>query len=126
MTTQEILIQAKETKTALMLADTDKKNKALEYMADALEKTDTQEKILQANAQDLEAAKGTISDVMLDRLLLTKDRIHAMAEGIRAVIQLEDPAGKVLAQIQRPNGMLIQKTAVPMGVIAIIYGSRAV
>ncbi len=124
MTTQEILIQAKETKTALMLADTDKKNKALEYMADALEKTDTQEKILQANAQDLEAAKGTISDVMLDRLLLTKDRIHAMAEGIRAVIQLEDPAGKVLAQIQRPNGMLIQKTAVPMGVIAIIYESR--
>lgn len=124
MTTQEILIQAKTAKTALMLADTHKKNEALAYMADALEKPEIQQGILQANAQDLEAAKGTISDVMLDRLLLTKERIDTMAAGIRAVIELEDPVGKVLSKIQRPNGMLIQKTSVPMGVIAIIYESR--
>lgn len=124
MTTQEILIQAKESKTALMLADADRKNMALYKMADALVKQDHMVRILEANKQDLAAAKGTISDVMLDRLMLDEKRIAGMAEGIREVAKLDDPVGKVLSEIVRPNGMTIRKTSVPMGVIAIIYESR--
>lgn len=124
MTTQEILIQAKEAKTALMLADTNIKNTALEKMADALEKPEYAGRILEANALDLEAAKGTIPDVMLDRLLLTKERIQGMADGIRTVVKLDDPVGKVLLETIHPNGLAIRKTAVPMGVTAIIYESR--
>lgn len=124
MTTQEILIQAKETKTALMLADAGRKNKALLKMADALVKPENTARILEANRRDLEAAKGTISDVMLDRLMLDQKRIEAMADGIREVVKLEDPVGQVLSEIVRPNGMTIRKTVVPMGVIAIIYESR--
>lgn len=124
MTTKEILIRAKEAKTALMLSDTKMRNLALAKMAEVLEKPETIEEIIKANEQDLAAAKGKIADVMLDRLLLTKDRIHGMADGIREVIQLEDPVGKVLSESTGKNGLLIQKTAVPMGVIAIIYESR--
>lgn len=124
MTTQEILIQAKETKTALMLADAERKNMALHKMADALVKQEHAARILEANKCDLEAAKGTIPDVMLDRLMLDEKRVADMADGIREVARLEDPVGKVLSEIVRPNGMTIRKTAVPMGVIAIIYESR--
>ncbi|MDE7311153.1 MAG: glutamate-5-semialdehyde dehydrogenase [Eubacterium sp.] len=124
MTTQEILIQAKETKTALMLADTARKNTALLKMADALVKPEHAARILEANKRDLEEARGTISEVMLDRLMLDEKRIEAMAEGIREVAKLKDPVGRVLSEIVRPNGMRILKTAVPMGVIAIIYESR--
>lgn len=124
VTTQEILIQAKEAKTVLMLSDTKARNLALEKMADALEKPENMQEILKENEQDLAAAKGKIADVMLDRLLLTKERIHGMADGIREVIRLEDPVGKVLSEVTRENGLVIQKTSVPMGVIAIIYESR--
>lgn len=124
MTTQEILIQAKEAKTALMLADAGRKNIALLKMADALVHPENTARILEANKSDLEAAKGTISDVMLDRLMLNEKRIEGMAEGIREVAKLEDPVGRVLSEVVRPNGMTIRKTAVPMGVIAIIYESR--
>lgn len=124
MTTQEILIQAKEAKTALMLADAGRKNTALLKMADALVHPENTARILEANKSDLEAAKGTISDVMLDRLMLNEKRIEGMAEGIREVAKLEDPVGRVLSELVRPNGMTIRKTAVPMGVIAIIYESR--
>lgn len=124
MTTKEILIRAKEAKTALMLSNTETRNLALAKMADALEQPETIEKILSENEQDLAAAKGNILEVMLDRLRLTKERIHGMADGIREVIRLEDPVGKVLSESTRPNGLVIRKTAVPMGVIAIIYESR--
>lgn len=124
MTTGEILIQAREAKTALMLSDTGTRNLALEKMADALEQPEMIERILSENEEDLAAAKGKMTDVMLDRLRLTKERIHGMADGIREVVKLEDPVGKVLSEVTRPNGLLIQKTAVPMGVIAIIYESR--
>lgn len=124
MTTQEILIQAKEAKTALALADTARKNTALQKMADALLKPENMAAILEANQRDTDSAKGTISDVMLDRLMLTKQRIAEMADGIREVVQLEDPAGTVLSETVRPNGLVIRKTRVPMGVIAIIYESR--
>lgn len=124
MTTQEILIQAKETKTALMLADTARKNQALQKMADALVEPEHAARILEANRRDLEAAKGTVADVMLDRLMLDEKRLEGMAQGIRAVAELEDPVGKILFQTRHANGMTISKKAVPMGVVAIIYESR--
>ena len=117
-----MLAAAKAAKAQIAGLTTQQKNDALLAMADAL--LSQQEQILAANAQDLEAAKGTVSDVMLDRLLLTPQRIESMAEGIRQVAQLPDPVGRVLEEYTRPDGLLIRKTSVPMGVIAIIYESR--
>ena len=122
MTTLEILHSAKKAAPALVLLDTDTKNQALRYMAEALEASCKD--ILAANALDMEAAKGHISDVMLDRLCLTESRIAGMAEGIRQVAELPDPVGEVREQIVRPNGMVIEKVGMPMGVVAIIYESR--
>ncbi len=122
MTTLELLQRAKAAKTAMALADTDAKNAALLAMADALEAHAGA--ILAANGLDLEAAKGTVSDVMLDRLALSEERIAGMAQGVREVAALPDPAGEILSRVERPNGLIIEKTAVPMGVIAIIYESR--
>ena len=122
MTTREILQAAKAARPALMGADTQRKNAALLAMADALEERKAD--ILAANAQDMEAARGHISEVMLDRLALTAERIAGMAEGVRQVAALPDPVGRVLRQVERPNGLVIRKVAVPMGVVAIIYESR--
>ena len=122
MTTQELLQNAKAAKGRMALADTRTKNQALLAMADALEAHSAD--ILAANALDLEAAKGTVSEVMLDRLALDGGRIVGMAQGIREVAELPDPVGAVLSRVERPNGLVIEKTAVPMGVIAIIYESR--
>ena len=122
MTTQELLQNAKAAKGRMALADTRTKNQALLAMADALEAHSAD--ILAANALDLEAAKGTVSEVMLDRLALSSDRIAGMAAGLREVVELPDPVGAVLSRVERPNGLVIEKTAVPMGVIAIIYESR--
>ena len=122
MTTFELLQKAKSAKGAMTLASTDTKNAALLAMADA--RVENQQAILAANALDLEAAKGTVSDVMLDRLALSPERIEGMAQGIREVAELPDPVGAVLSRTERPNGLVIEKTAVPMGVIAIIYESR--
>ena len=122
MTTHDILKSARAAWPALRAADTDKKNAALLAMADALvEHTDA---ILAANALDMAAAKGRISAVMLDRLKLTGDRVRAMADGIREVAALPDPVGAVISRVQRPNGLVIERTRVAMGVIAIIYESR--
>ena len=122
MTTQELLQNAKAAKGRMALADTRTKNQALLAMADALEAHSAE--ILSANTLDLEAARGTISEVMLDRLALSSDRIAGMAAGLREVAELPDPVGAVLSRVERPNGLVIEKTAVPMGVIAIIYESR--
>ena len=122
MTTMELLTRAKAAKGAVALAGTQTKNTALLTMADEL--LAGQEEILAANALDLEAAKGTVSDVMLDRLALSPERIAGMAEGMRQVAELPDPVGQVLRRVERPNGLAIERTAVPMGVIAIIYESR--
>ncbi len=97
-------------------------NEALLLMADALvEDTD---KILSENEKDLIAARGSISEVMLDRLRITEERISAMASGIREITKLPSPLGIVLDKVTRPNGLEIEKVSVPMGVIAIIYESR--
>ena len=124
MTTQEILEAARRAKTAVALSDSGSRDSALLGMADALCAPESMDAILAANAEDMAAAKGHISDVMLDRLALTPQRIEAMAKGIRDVAALPDPVGRVLSRIERPNGLVIEKTAVPMGVIAIIYESR--
>ena len=122
MTTQEILCKAKACCGILAVSDTALKNRALLSMADAL--IDHTNAILHANQWDMDAAKDTLSPSMLDRLALTPQRIEAMAEGIRQVAALPDPVGRVHSQIQRPNGMVIERRSVPMGVVAIIYESR--
>ncbi|MCI9242980.1 MAG: glutamate-5-semialdehyde dehydrogenase [Lawsonibacter sp.] len=122
MTTQELLQKANAAKRAMALADSQTKNQALLAMAKALEEHSGD--ILAANALDLESARGAISEVMLDRLALSPDRISGMAAGLREVAGLPDPVGAVLSRVERPNGLAIEKTAVPMGVIAIIYESR--
>ena len=122
MTTFELLQRAKGAKGAMAAVDTQVKNRALLAMADALEAR--QQDILAANALDLGGALGTVSDVMLDRLALSPERLSAMARGIREGAALPDPVGVVLNRVERPNGLVLEKTAVPMGVIAIIYESR--
>ena len=117
-----MLEAAKAAKAEINRLTTEQKNAALIAMADALLAQEAE--ILAANALDLEAARGNVPDVMLDRLLLTSARIAGMAQGIREVAALPDPVGAVLEEYKRADGLLIQKTAVPMGVIAIIYESR--
>ena len=122
MTTQELLIAAKKTAPQLRTASAEAKNRALLCMADALLKHTAD--ILSANEHDMQAARGNISEVMLDRLALSEARISAMAEGIRQVAVLPDPVGHELSRVTRPNGMVIRKVSVPLGVVAIIYESR--
>ena len=121
-TTHAILQEANAARGALAALTTEKKNAALAAMAGALEAD--AEAILAANALDVEAARGTISPVMIDRLSLDAGRIRGMADGIRDLIALPDPVGEKLDRIERPNGLVIEKVAAPMGVIAIIYESR--
>ena len=119
---KKMLTAAKAAKLELSRLNTIQKNAALEAMAAAL--LESEADILAANALDLEAAKGSVSDVMLDRLALSPARIAGMAQGIRDVVKLPDPVGTILEEHVRADGLKIQKTAVPMGVIAIIYESR--
>ena len=118
----EMLKAAQAAKMEIAQLTTQQKNAALLTMAQAL--VDHTDEILAANALDMEAAKGTVSDVMLDRLQLTAARIQGMADGIRQVADLPDPVGSILEEYVRNDGLIIQKTSVPIGVIAIIYESR--
>ena len=122
MTTAEILKGAKEAKALLSSLSPSEKNEALLAMADALIKE--KDYILAMNAKDVEAAKGSVSDVMIDRLRLTEERLEGMAKGIREVTALADPVGRILEKRTRPNGLVIEKVSVPLGVVAIIYESR--
>ena len=119
---KELLQRAKNAKGEVAALTTQEKNNALNAMAQGL--LSHQEDILAANEQDLQAAQGHISPVMLDRLKLTPERIAAMAQGIRDLIPLPDPVGRILDSHTRPDGLNIQKVSVPMGVVAIIYESR--
>ena len=121
-TTQEQLALAGSAKKSINTASTALKNQALEAMASQLLKAT--EAILAANQIDMEAARGKISEVMLDRLFLDQERIAGMAQGIRALIDLPDPIGEVLDTEVLENGLEIQKVRVAMGVIGIIYESR--
>ena len=123
MTSTQVLLQAASAaKLAVAAADTETKNRALLAMAARLEAAIPA--ILEENEKDLAAARGTVSDVMLDRLALSEKRILDMADGIRQVAALPDPVGQVLERVERPSGIVVEKTAVPMGVVAIIYESR--
>ena len=119
--TQDILREAKAALPALA-ASRARKNTALERIADRL--LSEQEHILAANREDVEAAKDRYGSVMIDRLTLTPERIEGMAQGVREVVELPDPEGKVIRRIERPNGIVIEKTSVPLGVVAIIFESR--
>jgi len=121
ITTQEILNRAKAVSRNAPL-DTEIKNNAIKAMAEAL--VNSTEEILAANKLDVERAKGNISDVMIDRLMLTAERIKAMADGMNEVVALPDPVGSIIEKTSHKNGMEICKTSVPFGVIAIIYESR--
>ena len=121
-TTQEQLALARSAKKSINTASTALKNQALEAMASQLLKAT--EAILAANQIDMEAARGKISEVMLDRLFLDQERIAGMAQGIRTLIDLPDPIGEVLDTEVLENGLEIQKVRVAMGVIGIIYESR--
>lgn len=122
MTTLDILKQAKAAKSELAKLGSEDKNNALLAMADALRENCAA--ILEENKKDVEAARGKITDVMIDRLSLNEDRIKGMADGIRDVVKLPDPVGRVLSRVELSNGLIVEKTAVPMGVVAIIYESR--
>ena len=118
----EMLQSAKNAKFEVSALTEQQKNCALQAMADALVANCQQ--ILAANDQDVDNARGTISDVMIDRLKLTEERIQGMAQGIRDVANLPDPVGHLLEEHTRADGLNIRKVSVPMGVIAIIYESR--
>ncbi len=122
MTTQQLLIRAVKEKSSLAMLSEAEKNRALNSMADAI--IDSEDQILKENMKDVEAAKGSISEVMIDRLSLNHDRIEAMARGIRAVAKLPDPVGRVISSHELENKLTVSKVSVPIGVVAIIYESR--
>ncbi|WP_367126953.1 glutamate-5-semialdehyde dehydrogenase [Streptococcus suis] len=121
-TTQALLDSLLTHKASINLATTEQKNQALSTMADQL--VAQTEAILAGNAIDMENAKGKISQVMQDRLLLTAERIEAMADGIRALIDLPDPIGLVLEESTRADGLNIRKKSIPFGLVGMIYESR--
>ncbi|MBE6701558.1 MAG: glutamate-5-semialdehyde dehydrogenase [Ruminococcaceae bacterium] len=122
LTTKEILIHAKKVAPEVSSLSGEKRNEALFRMAEAL--VNNTDKILQENEKDVNDAREKINDVMIDRLTLTKDRISAMAKGLLEVADLPDPLGKILRKTKRPNGIIIIKKSVSIGVVAIIYESR--
>jgi len=122
MSTSELLKKAKAVKAAAASLDTETKNKALLLMADELEASS--DEIIRENAKDTEAARESVSEVMLDRLRLDRQRICAMAKGIREVAALPDPVGRIISSRKREDGLLIDKVSCPIGLVAIIYESR--
>ena len=122
MTTLELLQKTRAAMGSIAAASAEKKNALLLAMADSLEARCAE--ILAANAEDMAAARGRITDVMLDRLKLDENRIAGMANGIRDTVRLPDHTGRVLSEVVRPNGIVIDKVQVPLGLVAIIYESR--
>ena len=108
---------------SLSEAGPERRNSALAAAAATIRSRSSQ--IMAANARDMDSARQRgLAQAMLDRLMLDDARVEAMAAGIEAIIELPDPVGRVLAEWERPNGLLIQRVAVPLGVIGIIYESR--
>ena len=114
---------ARAASAELAMCSTELRNSALRSAASALRSSTR--KILDANQADMLAARTHgLSPAMLDRLMLDDERIEAMASGLESIMALPDPVGKILAEWDRPNGLNIQRVAVPLGVIGIIYESR--
>lgn len=122
MTTEEILNITKSAEADIKNAPADEKNKMLKNMAECLK--ESADEILSENEKDIKAATGVISDVMTDRLRLTNERISAMADGICAISELSDEVNTDISVTCRPNGLVIHKKRVPLGLVAIIYESR--
>ncbi len=122
MSVQELLLAAKQSAPLLARAQSSDKNQALAAIADELSARAGE--VLSANAIDLENGKEKLSTGLLDRLRLTPERITGLAKAVREVIELEDPIGKVLEEKTLPNGLLLQKISVPLGVIGCIYEAR--
>ena len=123
MQLEELGKNAKEVESFMRVLDTNKKNEVLRLAAENLKK-DSQ-RILEANEKDMETGrKKGMSEGLLDRLLLTEDRIEQIAEGLLQVAALDDPIGEVLSMKKRPNGLMIGQKRVPLGVIGIIYEAR--
>ncbi len=122
MTTKEILNITKSAEADIKNAPADEKNKMLKNMAECLK--ESADEILSENEKDIKAATGVISDVMTDRLRLTNERISAMADGICAISELSDEVNTDISVTRRPNGLVIHKKRVPLGLVAIIYESR--
>lgn len=122
---KQIGADARAAARQLAVLDTEKKNRVLMAAADALDREENQAEILRANAEDLAIAdQNQMAAGLRDRLRLTGERLHAMADAIRDIAALEDPVGEVLSETERPNGLRLQKVAVPIGVIGIIYEAR--
>ena len=121
-TTHSILVNTKNASKCLAVADSKAKTNALMFMADAL--LQNVHKIIEANKIDVQNASGTVSDVMIDRLMLDNKRIEAMADGMRQVAALPEPCGRVIKEYARADGLNIKKISVPFGVVGIIYESR--
>ena len=122
LTNDEILKRAKAAAADTALLDGERRTRVLLSMADAL--TEAEKEILAANRADIDAARDTLGEVMLDRLSLSPARIADMATGIRDAAALPDPVGRTLSEITRPNGLKIRKVSVPLGLVAMIYESR--
>ncbi|MBR6902948.1 MAG: glutamate-5-semialdehyde dehydrogenase [Clostridia bacterium] len=122
MTTQDVLITAKKCASEAIFLSYEQKDRAIELMAQKIEQA--ADEIIAENNKDLSDAKGKLSEAMLDRLKLDKDRIKSMTDGMRQVANLPDPVGKVLTETSRPNGLKIKKVSCPIGVLAVIYESR--
>ena len=122
MTTIELLQKTRAARAGIANAGAEEKNALLLAMAESLQAHCAD--ILAANAEDMAAARGRITEVMLDRLRLDENRIAAMADGIRDTVKLPDHTGRVLSEVVRPNGIVIDKVQVPLGLVAIIYESR--
>ena len=122
MTTLDILKKTRAARSSLAALDETAKNRILLAMAEAL--MAAEENILAENDADMTAARGHINDVMLDRLRLDHDRLAGMAEGVRAIAALPDHTGRVLSEVRRPNGLVVRKVQVPLGLVSIIYESR--
>jgi len=120
---REIGLKALAAKDFLATVTTDDKNRALLSIAKALR--DSSETIITQNKTDLEnGRKNGLSDGMLDRLMLDESRIDGIAKAVEDVVALDDPCGRLLEEVTRPNGLVIKKVSVPIGVIGIIYESR--
>ena len=122
MTTLDILKKTRAARSSLAALDETAKNRILLAMAEAL--MAAEDNILAENDADMTAARGHINDVMLDRLRLDHDRLAGMAEGVRAIAALPDHTGRVLSEVRRPNGLVVRKVQVPLGLVSIIYESR--
>jgi len=122
MTTLELCAAAKKSSASIALASSGVKNEILMTIARLIRERESE--LLAVNAEDVDRARGTIADVMIDRLSLNHDRLEGICSSLEQLCALSDPVGEIIDGSTRPNGLQIFKRRVPLGVIAMIYESR--